>query len=204
TLASGSASEPELTLALQGERLGYEDFGLSDLAVDGRVTLNEQLPGTLNLAARRLRSGDTRLGDLSLTFDGKRARHHLALDLQGGVVELDTRLSGSLDDQRWQGQLLDGTLAAEEMIWQLNQPAALSYRLASGDLRLGAHCWSHLTSQLCFNGEQKLMPDRQLDLRLTDFPLASLQEWLPEDFIWDATLNAEAQFRQAVDAKPRA
>ncbi|WP_193076058.1 translocation/assembly module TamB domain-containing protein [Pseudomonas sp. FME51] len=204
TLASGSASEPELTLALQGDRLGYEDVGLTGLAVDGRVTLNKQLPGTLNLSARRLRSGNTRLGDLSLTLDGTRARHHLALDLQGGVVELDTRLSGSLDEQRWQGQLHDSTLAAEEMVWQLNQPAALSYRLSRGELRLGAHCWSHLTSQLCFNGEQKLMPDRQLDLRLTDFPLASLQEWLPEDFIWDATLNAEAQFRQAVDAKPRA
>lgn len=202
--ASGSASAPTVSVALQGERVGFAEFGLAALTAEGRVTLNEQLPGTLNLTATRLRNGDTRLGDLSLVFDGNRAAHHLALDLQGGVVELDTRLTGNLNEERWQGQLREGTLAAEEMVWQLNDAAALSYRLASGELRLGAHCWSHLQSQLCFNGEQRLMPDRQLDVRLRDFPLASLQEWLPEDFIWDATLDAEAQFRQAVGAEPRA
>ncbi|MCO5787686.1 hypothetical protein DHB74_15095 [Pseudomonas sp. G11-1] len=202
--ASGSANEPTVTLALQGERMGYADFGLAALSADGRVTLNYQLPGNLTLSASRLRNGDTRLGNLSLVLDGTRASHQLAIDLQGGLVDLDTSLTGSLNDERWQGQLRDASIAAEDMVWQLNDSAALNYRLANGELRLGAHCWSHLQSQLCFNGEQRLMPDRQVNLRLTDFPLASLQEWLPDDLIWDATLNAEAQFRQAVGAEPRA
>ncbi|WP_285276487.1 translocation/assembly module TamB domain-containing protein [Halopseudomonas bauzanensis] len=202
--ASGSANQPTVTLALQGERIGYAEFGLAALTADGRVTLNDQLPGNLTLSATRLRNGDTRLGDLSLVLDGTRASHQLAVDLQGGMVDLDTRLTGSLNDERWQGQLRDASIAAEEMVWQLNDPAVLSYRLANGELRLGAHCWSHLQSQLCFIGEQRLMPDRQVNLRLDNFPLASLQEWLPDDLIWDATLNAEAQFRQAVGAEPRA
>lgn len=203
-LASGSAEAPKLTIDLRGERVGYEDFGLAQLALDGNLTLNDQLPVTLNLTASRLRSGDTRLGDLSLSADGNKASHRLAIDLQGGIVELNSRLSGRLTDERWQGQLSTGSIASDEMLWQLDEPAALSYRLANGDLRLGAHCWSHLHSRLCFNGEQRLMPDRQLHVQLSDFPLASLQPWLPEDFTWDASLNADASFRQSAGAQPTA
>ena len=203
-LASGAADAPKLTLDLRGERVGYDDFGLAQLALDGNVTFNEQLPGALNLSATRLRSGDTRLGDLNLSAEGNKASHRLAVDLQGGIVELDTHLSGRLTDERWQGQLNTGSIASDEMLWQLDNPATLSYRLANGDLRLGGHCWSHQHSRLCFNGEQRLMPDRQLHVQLSDFPLASLQPWLPEDFAWNASLDADAQFRQSAGAQPTA
>ena len=200
--ATGASSAPRINLDLQGQRLAFEAFALTALRLGGHVTLNEQMPGSLNLTASRMRNGDTRLGDLSLSAEGNKAAHHLAADLQDGVVELDMRLSGRLANDAWHGQLSAANIAADEMHWQLQQPAALVYRQASGDLRLGAHCWGHLSSQLCFNGEQQLMPDRQLNLQLADFPLASLQPWLPEDFHWNGNLNAAAQLRQNSGATP--
>ena len=201
-VASGSTSAPRVELDLQGRRLTFEAFAMAALRVAGNITLDEQLPGSLNLTASRMRNGDTRLGNLSLSADGDKTSHHLAADLQDGMVDLDLQLSGGLDDDTWQGQLSSGNIASNEMNWQLQRPAALTYRQHNGDLRLGAHCWSHLNSQLCFNGEQQLMPDRQLDLQLSDFPLASLQAWLPEDFSWDGSLNADAQVHQSVGAAP--
>ena len=200
--ATGVPTAPRLAVDLQGQRLAYEDLAMANLRLAGHITLNEQMPGDLNLTASRMRNGTTRLGDLSLSAEGNRASHRLAADLENGVVDLDLRLSGRLADERWQGQIQSGNIASDDMQWQLLNPAALSYRLDTGDARLGAHCWGHLGSQLCFNGEQQLMPNRQINVRLTDFPLASLQAWLPDDFSWDASLNAEARIQQSADAAP--
>ena len=201
-LASGSTSAPRVELDLQGRRLAFESFAMAALRMAGNITLDEQLPGSLNLTASRMRNGDTQLGDLSLSADGDKASHHLAADLQDGMLELDMRLSGGLADGAWRGQLRNSNIASHDMNWQLQQPAALTYRQNQGDLRLGAHCWGHLNSQLCFNGEQQLMPDRRLDLQLSDFPLASLQAWFPEDFIWHGSLNADAQVHQKMGTAP--
>lgn len=200
--ATGAADAPRVTADLQGQRLAFEAFAMAALRLVGHITLNEQLPGSLNLTASRMRNGDTRLGDLSLSAEGNKASHHLAADLQDGMLELDMRLAGRLANDLWRGQLSNGHIALDEMHWQLQEPTALTYRQANGDLRVAAHCWSHQTSQLCFNGEQQLMPNRQLNLQLNDFPLTSLQPWLPEDFSWDGSLDANAQLRQTAGAAP--
>lgn len=200
--ATGTIDAPRVALDLQGQRLAYESFALANLRMAGHITLNEQMPGNLNLTVSRMRNGDTRLGDLSLSAEGDRALHHLAADLANGVVELDMRLTGRLASDLWRGQLQSSTIASDEMQWQLQDPATLTYRLANGDVRLSGHCWGHLGSQLCFDGEQQLMPDRQLNVRLSDFPLVSLQPWLPDDFTWNGSLNADARIQQSAGAAP--
>lgn len=200
--ASGASRAPRIAVDVEGQRLALDTFAMAALEITAGITLNEQLPGSLDLTASRMRNGDTRLGDLTLSAEGNKASHRLVADLQNGMVELDMRLAGRLAQNIWRGQLDAANIAADGMQWQLQEPAILSYRQSSGDLRLGAHCWAHLQSRLCFNGEQQLMPDRQLNLNLTDFPLASLQSWLPEDFDWQGSLNADAQLRQTAGAVP--
>ena len=200
--ATGAVTAPRVAVDLRGQRLAYDAFSMARLGLAGHITLDQQMPGNLSLTASRMRSGDTRLGDLALSVEGNRALHHLAADLEDGMLELDLRLAGRLTDSLWRGQLQSSTIRSEDMRWQLQAPTSLSYRMDTGDLRLDAHCWAHLDSQLCFNGEQQLMPDRRLDLRLDDFPLATLQPWLPEDFNWQGSLNADAQLRQSAGATP--
>lgn len=201
--ASGTSTAPQIALDMRGTRVGYEDLSLAELTLGGQLTLDEHMPGNLKLAISRLRSGDTWVGNLALNLTGNKTAHDLSLDLEGGIVELDVRVAGQLTDQRWAGRITRGTIASEDMAWQLNSPTPLSYQFANSAMRMGAHCWEHMSSSLCFTGEQKLMPDRELNVKLTDFPLASLQQWLPEDFIWDATLDAKAQFQQKAGAQPR-
>lgn len=200
--ATGTATTPEVALSLQGQRLTFETFAMAALKIAGNITLYEQFPGSLNLTASRMRSGDTRLGDLNLSLEGNKGVHDLAASLQGGQAELEMRLNGGVANDNWHGELSSGRVASDEMQWQLQQPATLSYQHGSGDLRLGAHCWSHLSSQLCFKGEQQLMPNRRLDLQLSDFPLASLQPWFPDDFSWNGSLNAGVQLHQDAGAAP--
>ncbi|MBL4609702.1 MAG: translocation/assembly module TamB [Pseudomonas sp.] len=199
---SGSRAAPVIEASLQGDQLAYEQSSIADLSLQGRVTLSEATPGNLTVNAQNIRAGDTFLGDLDLTLRGDRAEHRLALQLDEGVANITARLQGALTGDRWQGVLGDAQIEYETLDWQLIDPARLTYRLDPAQLRMAEHCWRHDDARLCFQGEQRLLPDRQLDLVLTDFSLASLEEFLPEGFGWNAELDAAVEFRQAVGGEP--
>jgi len=199
---SGSQAAPVIEADLRGEKLAFEQSSIADLALRGKVTLSETTPGNLTLRARNVRSGDNLIGDLNLTLRGDRAEHRLAVQLEDGIANVDAQLQGSLLQDRWQGQLNEAQIEYGALDWQLVDSARLTYRLDPAQLRLAEHCWRQDGARLCFQGEQRLLPDRQLDLVLTDFSLASLEEFLPEGFGWNAELNASVEFQQAVGQEP--
>lgn len=198
----GPQAAPVLAADLRGEQLAYEQSRIAELSLQGRVTLSDALPGNLTLNARNLRGGDNRFGDLMLTLRGDRAKHRLVLQLEEGVANVDAQLEGELNTDRWQGVLSSAQVEYGALDWQLVDPARLTYRLEPAQLRLAEHCWRHDDARLCFQGEQRLLPDRQLDLVLTDFSLASLEDFLPEGFGWNAELDADLAFRQSVGGEP--
>src|SRR5690606_29104584 len=57
--ASGAAASPKISMDIKGQRLAFDAFAMANLDLAGTVTLDEQLPGSLNLTAARLRNGDT-------------------------------------------------------------------------------------------------------------------------------------------------
>ena len=200
--ATGDPSEPTVVLRLAGNELGYGEMGLGELTADGTMTLSDALPMDVSLQASRIRTGETWLGNLTLDLEGDKARHALELGLSGGQLEADTRIVGGLDDQSWQGALERGELAIEEMTWRLAEDAAIRYQLEPGRLTLEQHCWTHQSGRLCFDGQQQLLPDRDIDLALADFPLSSLEQWLPEDLTWLGDLNADIDFSQTAGGQP--
>ncbi|SDS27995.1 translocation and assembly module TamB [Halopseudomonas xinjiangensis] len=200
--ATGDPSEPTLVLQLDGNELGYADMGLGELTANGTVTLSETLPMDLTLQANRIRTGETWLGNLTLDLDGDKARHALDLDLSGGQLQADTTIVGSLDEETWQGALTAGELAFEDMVWRLAEDAGIRYQLQPGRLTLEGHCWAHESGRLCFDGQQQLLPDRDIDLAMANFPLSSLEQWLPEDFAWLGELDADIDFSQRAGGQP--
>lgn len=199
---SGSRAAPVIDADLRGERLAFEQLSIGNLALQGRVTLSEETPGNLTLDAQQVRSGENQIGDLRLTLRGNRPDHRLTLQVEDGIADLEARIQGSLLADRWQGQLSEAEIKYGALDWQLVDPARLTYRLDPGQLRMAEHCWRHDRARLCFEGEQRLLPDRQLDLALTDFPLASLEGFLPENVAWNADLNADVEIQQAVGEEP--
>ena len=199
---SGTEKTPGIELSLAGEDAGYADTRVDALTLAGRVRVSEDLPLSLQLKAAGLRSGNSDFGTLELELDGNRANHSLTLDLTEGLVDATARLRGSLNARQWQGQLTQSAIAYQQFDWTLQNSADLRYVMASGRLQLSEHCWSHAKSQLCFNGQQTLMPERNLAMTLQDFDLASLKPWMPEDIDWQALLNARIEFSQAVGKAP--
>lgn len=185
---AGTLQAPQGQLALSGERLAFGDPSLRRLQLD--ATLDARQQARLGLNLRGIRIGDTYLGRLQADGRGDKGRQALDIDLQGPLLQLMLALDGNLSEQGdWRGRIASGRVQSGGQGWQLQQAASLE-RLASGQLNLGAHCWQSGDASLC-GGQQRLMPQPSLDWRLENFPLASLQPWLPEDFAWQGRLEGQ-------------
>ncbi|MEH6566743.1 MAG: translocation/assembly module TamB domain-containing protein [Halopseudomonas sp.] len=201
---SGTEQAPGIQLSMEGSDLGYAAVRVDALNLSGRVRLSDELPGNAQISAQGLRSGDSDLGNLVVQAEGNKTSHNLALDLSEGLVDATVRLRGNLNEQRWQGRLTQSSLAYRQFDWTLQEGADLQYQLSAGRLQLSEHCWQHADARLCFNGQQTLMPERKIDLALTDFDLGSLRPWMPDDIDWEAMLNAQIEFNQAPGKRPTA
>jgi translocation and assembly module TamB len=187
---AGTLQAPQGQLQLGGERLAFGEPSLRRLQLDASLDARQQ--GRLALQARGIRLGDTYLGRLQADGQGDARRQALQLDLQGPLLQLALALDGNLSEQGdWRGRIASGRIQSGGQDWQLQQPAALQ-RLASGQLSLGAHCWQAGDASLC-GGQQRLAPQPSLDWRLENFPLASLQPWLPADFAWQGRLDGQLE-----------
>lgn len=187
---AGTLQAPQGQLKLTGERLAFGEPSLRRLQLDASLDARQQ--AQIDASLRGIRIGDTYLGRLQANAQGNIQRQALALDLQGPLLQLALAVDGVLSDKGdWRGRLASGRIQSGGQDWQLQQPATLE-RLASGRLSLGAHCWLGGEASLC-GGQQRLAPEPSIDYQLKNFPLASLQPWLPEDFAWQGTLDGQVK-----------
>ncbi|WP_437883459.1 translocation/assembly module TamB domain-containing protein [Pseudomonas sp. LRF_L74] len=188
---AGSLQAPEGQLQLKGNGLAYQDLRIHELTLSALLDTRQQ--ATLSLHASDLASGASRYGDLDLQGSGNRENQRLALAFEGEMAKSVLAFDGRWDGRDWKGRLASGEITGGGQTWSLQQVARLE-RFADGRLELGRHCWMSGDASLC-GGEQRLLPEARLDYKLRQFPLASLQPWLPEDFAWQGTLNADLDLR---------
>lgn len=186
---AGTLQTPQGQLALQGSQLALQDNRLQSLALTAR--LDQAQRAALNVKGVGIQAGDTALGTLLVDGQGTLKAQQVKLDLQGPLLKLAIALDGGLDKGNWRGRLASGTLQSGGQNWRLQQPAKIE-RLSDGRLNFGAHCWLSGAASLC-GGDQRLMPDPRLRYQLKNFPLDSLAQWMPKDFAWKGTLNANVQ-----------
>ncbi|WP_341524228.1 translocation/assembly module TamB domain-containing protein [Pseudomonas sp. G.S.17] len=186
---AGTVQAPQAILALQGAQLAFQDNRLRSLTLNGK--LDNAQRAVIDLKGSGIQAGDTQLGALVLGAQGDIKRQQLKIDLQGPLLKLALALDGNLDKGNWRGRLASGTLQSGGQDWRLQQPAKLE-RLADGKINFGAHCWLSGPASLC-GEDQRLMPEPRLRYHLKNFPLDSLAQWLPKDFAWKGSLNADVQ-----------
>ncbi len=186
---AGTLQAPQGQLALQGSQLVFQDNQLKALVLNARLDNSQR--ATVDIKGSGIQLGDKQLGTLVVDAQGDIKRQQLKLDLQGPLLKLGLGLDGNLDKGNWRGRLASGDVQTGGQRWQLQQPAKLE-RLADGKLNFGAHCWLSGAASLC-GEDQRLMPEPRLRYHLKNFPLESLAQWLPKDFAWKGSLNADVQ-----------
>ncbi|RON24936.1 hypothetical protein BK660_04520 [Pseudomonas brassicacearum] len=186
---AGTLKAPQGKLGLQGSQLAFDDNRLQSLNLD--ATLDSAQRAKIDLKGSGIQAGDTSLGTLTASGQGDIKNQKLSLDLQGPQLKLALGLDGALDKGNWRGRLASGDIQTGGQDWKLQGPAKLE-RLADGKINLGAHCWMSGPASLC-GEDQRLMPEPKLRFLLKQFPIESLAQWLPKDFAWKGSLNADLQ-----------
>lgn len=186
---AGNLKAPQGKLDLKGQQLVFADNRLQSLSLD--ATLDNAQRAKIDLKGSGIQSGDTQVGTLTASAQGDVRQQKVQLDLAGPLVKLALALDGNLDQGNWRGRLASGDVQAGGQDWKLQAPAKIE-RLADGKLTFAAHCWVAGTASLC-GEDQRLMPEPKLRYHLKQFPIDSLAAWLPKDFAWQGTLNADVQ-----------
>ncbi|NWC58603.1 translocation/assembly module TamB domain-containing protein [Pseudomonas veronii] len=186
---AGSLKAPQGKLDLKGQQLAFADNRLQSLSLD--ATLDNAQRAKIDLKGSGIQSGDTQVGTLTASAQGDVRQQKVQLDLAGPLVKLALALDGNLDQGNWRGRLASGDVQAGGQDWKLQAPAKIE-RLADGRLTFAAHCWIAGPASLCAE-DQRLMPEPKLRYHLKQFPIDSLAAWLPKDFAWQGTLNADVQ-----------
>jgi translocation and assembly module TamB len=187
--AAGTLQAPQGSLGLQGSQLAFQDNRMQSLNLTAR--LDNAQRADIDVKGSGIQLGDKQMGTLVVDAQGDIKRQHMKLDLQGPLLKLGLALDGTLDKGDWRGRLASGTVQTGGQNWRLQQAAKLE-RLADGKVNFGAHCWVSGPASLC-GEDQRLMPEPRLRYHLKNFPLDSLAQWLPRDFAWKGSLNADVQ-----------
>lgn len=186
---AGTLKAPQGQFNLQSSQLAFQDNRLQSLAANAKLDAAQR--ATISVKGSGIQAGDTALGTLTLDGQGTLKTQQLKLDLQGPLLKLALALDGTLDNGNWRGRLASGNVQSGGQAWRLQQPAKIE-RLADGKLNVGAHCWLSGNASLC-GEDQRLMPEPRLRYHLKNFPLESLAQWMPRDFAWKGSLNADVQ-----------
>ncbi len=201
---SGAEREPSAQLLLSSQGLAGFGVAVESLHVDGQLNRLGLDVSQLNLQAQNVSRGQHTLDSVSLSLNGSREQHSFSWVVQAPQGQAQGRLAGALDSQTWgwRGALEVGQLSLPDMLWVLDQPAALSWSPAERNLRVSAHCWSSGAAKLCNEDELVAGPAGHVKLRLTGLEAARLQRFMPEGLHWAGELAGNGDASWAVGEEP--
>lgn len=185
---TGSLQAPQGTIQLTGQSLAYQQQRIEQLQLVANI--NAQQQATLKLQANRITSGTTQFGNLIVEGNGNATNQQLTMQLAGGIAKLDSAITSQQDAQKnWNINISKLQIAYQGQDWRLQNATNLRYTTA-GVLTLDSHCFINGQASLCGVEQQRLLPTTQINYRLANFSLASLQPWYPENFNWQGILSA--------------
>jgi translocation and assembly module TamB len=192
---AGSFAEPHVTARGVLDDVVYRGARLTRATLDADVHLAPQRTSRLELALTGLEAGALQLRSLSLTGDGTRAAHRLALAVQGRDGSARLALAGGEQGRAWRGRLIEARVQPPKGdAWALEEPAALTF--SRGHFIATPMCLSSSGSRAC--AELRLgAADQRIAFRTRNFDLAHVRAWLPPEWNLTGALSGTASLRVA-------
>lgn len=194
----GRPAFPILDVDIDASNLSFADYVLADLRLKGGVAQGEEMMGDLTLTAEHFAMPGVTLETANLRLRGKERKHNLTLAWTGTPASGEMTLSGDFlrDAQTWTGALTAARIGTPVGDVQLKNRMDLRYRLAESDVRVGTHCWTHESAEVCLKRTatvdltgKKALP---LQVALEHFDLGYFRDQLPRRIAVDGRLKGEA------------
>ncbi len=200
----GPRARPGLQFSIDGTELALADNRIASLSGRGKVDLAGTEQSQVELTVTGVAAGRIGLERARLEAGGRPQQHVVTLSTSGDVA-LQTRVSGSLDQDSgsWTGQL-------EQL--QLSQPIAGTWRLAepssiwfdSGALDLERSCLVSTPARLCLVGNRSAEGAASAELALSALSLARLAPLLPAGLAMRGSLALDGKGALSANGVPTA
>lgn len=177
----GSPEVPRLVAELSGQGLSFENNRVETLQLSADLAFAAEQALSLDLRAGGLKSDAMRWQSFGLQLTGSASSHRLNLSLKGDdAPSLDLSADGGWKEtQLWQGKLRSLVLSLpQQPAWTLTKAAP--FALGAGRQQLDQLCLARDGATLCSEFRQAPRQGWRALLEARQFPLVTLQPWLPE------------------------
>ncbi|MCU7904388.1 MAG: translocation/assembly module TamB domain-containing protein [Candidatus Thiodiazotropha sp. (ex Epidulcina cf. delphinae)] len=178
----GTTEQPNIEAKIKAGELAYQDYRIEQL--DGEIEFDSagEQPLRLSLNSDGLSGAGKQWQSLNVAIKGSLPQHQLALDLVGEQAPQLSLVgeSGLSENGVWHGRLQRlRLLTAEVGDWQLE--SVVNYRFGPSDQSLEPFCLTSGEARVCGSFTGRSEGGWKSNLRVSDFSLALLQQWLPAE-----------------------
>lgn len=191
---SGPVATPTLQTQLTGRDVQFQTNKVAKLSLNATVPEFAKKVSQIQLSVQGVEAAGQTARDVSLTLEGTQAQHQMALALDSELAQLNTQLSGGLDEAfNWSGLLSQADIKGFEKHLILAKSAALNWQNADQVLTVGAHCWREQSARLCLERDAIVAQSGAAQVSLKNFTFEQLKPWLPKGVTLKGTVGANAE-----------
>jgi len=201
---SGPQDALSLEINLTGQALAYAARQIGALKIEGLLTSGENRMASLRLQGEDLHWNKLRFEQFAAEFSGNDKHHLLELELLGEKYAARSRISGSLLNQLWSGELQEGWLETPLGQWLPDLPLTFGYDLETRSATITNHCWHSQTARFCLDEPAMVGTSGNINVSLQDFSLSRITDLLPQGIFWQGTLKGSAVAAWEPDSPPKA
>lgn len=194
----GKPSFPILDVDIRASNLSFAQYSLQSLLLKGGIAQDSAMMGDVTLTAQNLSIPGVTLSSVKANLRGKERKHNLTLHWDGEPVSGDMKLTGDFlrDAAQWSGQIASAVFTTPVGDVKLARPLSLRWRNTEQALRIGTHCWTHESAQVCLKktAELDLSGKRSMpvSIGLEKFDLAFFADKLPRTTALEGRLKGTA------------
>lgn len=185
---------PDLLVAgnLNGNNLGVSGNHLESLDIQADLDLGKDQAGSLSAKIQGLRLAGSEPAHAKFRMQGKRSEHQIDISWQHENISGQAQVTG-----QWYGGSHPWLVTVEKLsarprhsgVWKLVSPFDL--HIGTEKQAFNEACLEHSRARLCANSSQA-SGQWQSQLKLDEFPLETLNPWLPETLHVRGLLNAKS------------
>lgn len=187
----GTRASPEVDVVAEASGLRWDSVAVETLSVDATVSARQGAGVDVTGSATRLSVGDRSIDSLVVRATGSVEAHSVHARVRAPEVRGETRLSGGLLDERWEGRIDSLSLEAEATgRWQLAREA--SAVLSRDVVTVDSLCVVEGSGSICGNGAWHRDSTSIATLSATGIRGAALAPLMPVGWSWDGEVEARS------------
>jgi translocation and assembly module TamB len=178
---AGPWKAPRVTAQGTATSLVYQTYSASNVNLQADVDLGANGPLNLNLKAANVGLNGQKYDTVTLTSQGTRPSHQIALAVRQGAGGLDLALAGGLrGTTSWSGEIRRLDLRNPQTgNWSLANPAGLTAGTTQAALK--GFCWTSGNARLCADGQWVKNGPWSANGTIAQVPFSLLKPFLPPD-----------------------